>query len=196
MNVLVGLLGIAVGISLGWFLAVRRLGRGGDPIRKHPPGMEEQLPYRLSPALLTTSENACYRALLATLRDGQTLLAKVRFADLLQVTYGAGDRSIAHGRIANKVVDFLICDAELAPLTVVQLESTHPDRAEIQSRQFLRSVCEKVRLNFVPLPIKADYSAAELQSLPALQTASVGGAKTDRSPSRHPVTPGREHAAY
>jgi hypothetical protein len=198
MPALYTFIGLLLGTALGWFLATRRASRSGDPIRKHPPGMEEKHPYRLSPALLTTSENACYCALLTLVPAGQVLLAKVRLADLLQVTYGAGNRSIAHGRIGNKVLDFLICDHDLAPLQAIQLEASTPDRAEVQAREFLRAVCEKVGLPLLRLPLTAHYDPAEIRaalgnSSPAVATAHGDTAK---SPARHSSPFDRERLAH
>src|SRR5688572_1279763 len=126
-------LGLLPGLAIGWYAAHWwRRHAARDPIRKHPRGMEEKDPYRLNPAVLTKTEDACYRALLAVVSPEHTVLAKVRLADLLQVNYGAGDRAEAHARIANKSLAFLICDHSLAPKLAVNMVPAEGDRAELQ----------------------------------------------------------------
>lgn len=70
---------LLLGLLLGWFAAEwRRRAAARDPIRKHPRGMEEKDPYRLSPAVLTHSEDVCYRALHGVIPADFVILAKVR----------------------------------------------------------------------------------------------------------------------
>ena len=167
-------LGLLPGLVLGWYASNWRRRRAGrDPIRKHPRGMEEKDPYRLNPAVLTKTEDACYRALLAVVSPEHTVLAKVRLADLLQVNYGAGDRAEAHARIANKSLAFLICDHSLAPKLAVNLVPAAGDRTELQLAEFIERICHKVRLPLVRLPVKLDYPADEIQRLVAPHLAQV-----------------------
>lgn len=174
MAVLYATFGLLPGLVLGWFGAQwwrRRALR--DPIQKHPRGMAEKDPYRLSPAVLTRSEEACYRALLDALPDDCTVLAKVRLADLLQVTYGAADRGEAHSRIGNKALDFLVCNRSLEPKAAIVFTGTARDRAELQTAEFITRVCKKVGLPIVSLPVAAEYSVDEMRrALPAQITAA------------------------
>ena len=82
---------LLAGLGIGW-LARPRGKQAEDPIRKHPPGMEESDPYRLCESVFTGAEAAFFNTLKPLVPHGHTLLAKVRFADILTVTYGAGDR--------------------------------------------------------------------------------------------------------
>jgi hypothetical protein len=177
MSALYVFIGLLIGSALGWFAAQwwrRQAGR--DPIRKHPRGMEEKDPYRLNPAVLTRTEDACYRALLAVVSPEHTVLAKVRLADLLQVNYGAGDRAEAHARIGNKSLAFLICDHSLAPKLAVSLVPAAGDRTELQLAEFIERVCAKVGLPLITLPVTAAYPADEIRQsvMPHLARVSVG----------------------
>jgi hypothetical protein len=161
-------LGFIAGLVIGWFAAHwwrRRAAR--DPIRKHPRGMEEKDPYRLNPAVLTRTEDACYRALLAVVPAEHTVLAKVRLADLLQVNYGAGDRAEAHARIGNKSLAFLVCDHALAPKLAVNLVPSAGDRAEVQLAEFISRVCRKVGLPLITLPVTDAYAPDEIRQMVA-----------------------------
>jgi hypothetical protein len=175
MPALYASIGLFIGLPLGWFAALwwrRRAAR--DPIRKHPRGMEEPDPYRLSPAVLTRTEDACYHALQAVIPPECTVLAKVRLADLLQVNYGAGDRAEAHARIGNKSLAFLVCDRALAPKIAVNLVPIAGDRAEVQLAEFIKRVCAKVGLPLVTLPVAAEYATDELQRLVAPHLRGMG----------------------
>jgi hypothetical protein len=159
-------LGLLSCLALGWFSANwwrRRQMR--DPIRKHPRGMEDKLPYRLNPSVLTVPETALYEALLSALPPESVILAKVRLGDLLQVTYGAGDRGEAHARVGNKSLDFVICDSALSPQVALTLQGTALDRAELQTRTFISQVCGKIGLPLVQVPVAVSYSSSELGQL-------------------------------
>lgn len=168
--------GLLSGLLFGWYGALwRRKAAGRDPIRKHPRGMQEADPYRLQPAVLSRAESALYRTLTEVMPEGRRLLVKVRLADLLQVTYGAGDRGEAHARVGNKVLDFLICDADLSPEIAIAVEGIAADRSDAQSRTFVARVCSKVGLPLVRIPIAAEYETSEVERLisPYLSTLKV-----------------------
>ncbi len=176
MSALYTSIGTVLGFALGWVAALwwrRRASR--DPIRKHPPGMEEKDPYRLNPAVISRTEDSCYHALLALTPPEHSLLVKVRLADLLQVNYGAGDRAEAHARIGNKSIAFLICDRSLSPKVGINLVAAGADRAELQTAEFIDRVCKKAGLPLITLPIRPSYTADELRDFvaPHLQSAGV-----------------------
>src|SRR5262245_52413408 len=116
MTALYIVLGVLAGFGLGWWLYGRRR---GDPIRKHPRGMEENDPYRLCERVLTTTEAAFLGSLQAALPPGFHVLSKVRLADVLNVSYGAGDRGEAHARVNGKRLDFVVCDAAHLPVLAI-----------------------------------------------------------------------------
>ena len=170
-------IGLLFGSALGWFGAQwwRRYALR-DPIRKHPRGMEEKDPYRLNPAVVTRTEDACYRALLTVVSPEYTVLTKVRMADLLQVNYGAGDRAEAHARIGNKSLAFLVCDHSLAPKLAITMVPAEADRTEAQTAEFITRVCAKVGLPIVTLPVAADYPADVIRQAVAPHLAGIGAA--------------------
>ena len=145
-------IGIVIGVCAGWFLAAaQRRWANRDPIRKHPWGMGEDDPYRLHESALTRSEEAIYRAIAANLPDGYPIFVKVRLADILQITYAAKDRGFAKARLNGKTLNFLVCDAALAPKAGVLLRPETPDRGEAQAAQSIARICEKAGLPLVSL---------------------------------------------
>ena len=150
------------GTAIGWFAARHRAEK--DPLRKHPAGMEEQDPYRLRDTVFTSSEHHLFATLTALLPAGHELFAKVRFGDLLDVTYGAGDRPEAYSRVMSKGLDYIVCDAASRPVLAICLgETTDSDRSERRYREFIDRVCAKVGLPLERLPIRAEYSPEELR---------------------------------
>ena len=160
---------------LGWLGAQWwRRWKARDPIRKHPRGMEEKDPYRLNPVLLTRTEEACYRVLLAVVPPQHVILAKVRLADLLQVNYGAADRAEAKARIGNKTIDFLDCDGSLTPKLAVNLLPAGADRAEVQTSEFIGRVCAKAGLALITLPVTVEYSEEDVKQRVAPHLSPMG----------------------
>ena len=160
---------LIAGLGVGFWLASRRCTRGEDPIRKHPAGMEESDPYRLCETVFTSAEAAFFNTLRPLIPEGGTLLAKIRFADILAVTYGAGDRGLAHARAGSRSIDFLICD----PAHLPRLAITLGDSDDPKSSDFIRRVCEKIGLPMIRVPARQHYTAEEMSALlshfPAVQ---------------------------
>jgi hypothetical protein len=155
------ILALVVGLGIGWWLARLRWKPAEDPIRKHPSGMEESDPYRLCETIFTGAETAFFNALRPLIPQSCTLLAKIRFADLLTVTYGAGDRGLAHARAGSRSIDFLICDTAHRPqLAIILGEGDDP-----RSREFIQRVCDKIGLAMIRVPARQSYSAEEMGAL-------------------------------
>ncbi len=157
-------LGSAIGGASGWLLARAQAAKASaDPIPKHPRGMEEKEPYSLRPAVLTPGERSFYDTLCAVLPENYAVLIKVRLGDLVNVTYGAGNRQNAHARACSKSLDFVICSANLAPIVAIELIEGQDDRSALQSRAFLERVLRKVGLPFERIPLRPSYEEIELR---------------------------------
>ncbi len=161
MNALSIILALVAGAGIGWWMARLRWKPAEDPIRKHPSGMEESDPYRLCESVFTGAEAAFFNTLQPLIPHGHTLLAKIRFADILAVTYGAGDRGLAHARAGSRSIDFLICNAVHLPrLAIILGEGDDP-----RSRDFIQRICEKIGLTIVRVHAQQHYSAEEMSAL-------------------------------
>jgi hypothetical protein len=158
MTVLYVLLAAAVGFAAGWFYRDRL---AGDPIRKHPRGMEESDPYRLCERVLTTPEAVFLEALQSILPADHHLLTKVRLSDVLNVSYGAGDRGEAHARVNGKRLDFVVCDRTHAPILAI-LFGEPDDR---RTREFIERVCAKVGLSIEHVAAQPAYAESQMRGL-------------------------------
>ncbi len=155
-------LGLTAGAAIGWFSACRRAERA--TLRKHPIGMKERYPYRLRDAVFTSTERQLFGVLSTLVPAGYELFTKVRFGDLLDVTYGAGDRPEAYSRVMFKGLDFLICDVNGRPVLAICLgETAGSGRSERRYREFIDRVCAKVGLPLERLPIRTEYSQEDLR---------------------------------
>lgn len=152
------LLAAAAGTATGWWWRDRR---SGDPIRKHPRGMDERDPYRLCERVLTTPEAQFFESLHAVIPDGFHVLTKVRLSDVLNVSYGAGDRGEAHARINSKRLDFVVCDRAHLPVLAILLGE--PD--DRRNREFIERICDKVGLRVETVAAQPAYSFGQVQAL-------------------------------
>ncbi len=152
------LIAAATGLGLGWWLRDRQ---SGDPIRKHPRGMEENDPYRLCERVLTTPEAIFLESLQSALPQGYHILTKVRLADVLNVSYGAADRGEAHSRINGKRLDFVVCDAAHVPVLAILLGESDDRRI----REFIERVCAKVGLPIERVAAQPAYPPTQITAL-------------------------------
>lgn len=158
MTLLYVILALGAGAAVGWWWRGRQ---SGDPIRKHPRGMEETDPYRLCERVLTTPEAIFLESLQAVLPEGHHVLAKVRLAEVLNVSYGAADRSEAHARMGNKRLDFVVCDAAHVPILAIAFGEDEDRR----HREFIERVCAKVGLALERVPAQPAYPEAQVRGL-------------------------------
>lgn len=158
-------LGLAIGGAAGWFIARSRAAKASaDPIPKHPPGVEEKLPYSLRPSLLTNGERAFYDVLCSVLPDDYSVMLKVRLGDVVNVTYGAGNRQTAYGQVCSKSLDFVIANSELTPVVAIELVEGNNDRNTARTREFVGGVLEKVGIPLESIPLRPHYEESELRA--------------------------------
>jgi hypothetical protein len=114
--------------------------------------------------LLTRSEKSFYNVL-RRIVGGNTVLAKVRLADLVEADKRHRLCQANFRRICSKHIDFVICDPALSPLIAVELDdSSHrlPDRAG-RDRDVNR-ILEIASLPILRVPVRRVYDAADLES--------------------------------
>lgn len=109
---------------------------------------EEKLPYRKK-ILLTKNEYWFYK----NLRDiadkyGYAILAKIRFADLVEVNGEAGKSEYMKyfGKIKAKHIDFILCKKEnLYPELLIELnDNSHKKEDRIKRDEFVKKIADKV----------------------------------------------------
>lgn len=116
--------------------------------------------------LFSAAERSFYQAL-RRLIPAYTIFAKVRFADLIS----SPTRSRQRRGIESKELDFLICDATLAP--VMALEFDDESAAEADDRLVDAALAE-ADVPVVHIPARRSYALDEVRQwiLPQLQASS------------------------
>lgn len=122
--------------------------------------------YRLRDDFLSPAEASFFRVLRFALDDRYLVLAKVGLTDLFYVTR-PNENGAARSRIAQKHVDFVLCDSKtLRPLAGIELDDASHRKPENQSRdQFKDAVFASAGLRLIRIPAKAAYEAAQVREL-------------------------------
>lgn len=166
-------------ISVVWKIAPRSARAWNDPSR----GDLRGLPYRKRDSLLSGAERALYETLVHVAGERYRVLAKVRMADVLWMPKLALHRWAHWSRMAQKHLDFVVCDRRgLEPLLVVELESsaTRPGHAEERS-EFVAAALGAAALPLLRLPLKRSYSPQEIAEMVRRRIAAVEPAAQPRA---------------
>jgi hypothetical protein len=141
------------------------------------------LPYVRRKYFFSAAERSFYE-ILRRLAPGHTVFAKVRLADLVNVTKGASSWQSHFNRIDRKHLDFILCDGDLAPVVAIELDDRSHDDEERQSRDlFVDRVLASVSLPIVRVRAKHAYKLEEVRRalsphVPA-QPSPVGSVASD-----------------
>jgi uncharacterized protein DUF2726 len=101
--------------------------------------LRRKAPYERGKPLLTAAERTFFEVLEKSVPQGAYIAPKVRIADVLRVSGVTGKAwGAAFGRIAQKHVDFAICDVEtFEVLAVVELDDSSHDSVRGRKRDAL-----------------------------------------------------------
>jgi hypothetical protein len=154
-----------------------------------------ELPYRLRDDFLSPAELSFYRVLSTTVAARAAVLTKVRLADLFFVPRSEGAAS-SRNRIAQKHLDFLLCDPEtMRPLVGVELDDRSHERSSRQARDgFVDEVFRVAGLPLIHVPVRPAYSVAELSGVLSPYLGGGDGVRPDTNVEA-PVRSGSETAA-
>ena len=113
----------------------------------------EKLPYRRK-FLLTKNEYWFYKSLKEIAdKYGFAVLAKIRFADLVEVSAEADKKEYMKyfGKIKSKHIDFILCKKDnLYPELLIELnDSSHNKEDRIKRDEFVKKIAEKVGYKMV-----------------------------------------------
>lgn len=120
--------------------------------------------------IFSTAERSFYQAL-RRLIPTYTVFAKVRFCDL--VSASAETKHSWHRRgIESKQLDFLICDATLAPVMAVEFDNEPPTKTGNQSQdRLVDAALAAADVPVVHIPAQRSYALEEVRQwiFPQLQ---------------------------
>lgn len=129
-----------------------------------PPPPAVALPYVRERPLLTHAEGQFFSVLRAAAPEGWPVFAQVRLASLIRPRDGAPSWRAHYGRVAQKCVDFVLCDpADFSPRLVVELDDSSHDRPSRQDRdEFVDAALRAAGLPILHVRWQRHYDVATL----------------------------------
>ena len=123
----------------------------------------ESYPYKLTRSLLTSSEKACYVALVLASGGRYLIFAKVRLADLCQDLDRWADTG-AFNQVSSKYVDFVLCDrTTFRPMLAIELDDRSHLRANRRDRDaFVDGVFRTMGLGVYRQWVRRSYDPAAI----------------------------------
>lgn len=149
--------------------------------------IDQSLPYRLRPQLLSATETALYRALKQMVEDQYVICPKVALNDVFMIVR-PNENVHYFNKIFRKHVDFLLCKpANMAPVFGVEMVRT-VSRSEIRAAdRFMEELFRDAGLPLVRVPSAQHYAIADLvalfqQALTRVRNAPPGSHASDSVP--------------
>ena len=120
-------------------------------------------PFSKIDSLLTPAERRFHATLVTLVPEGHYLFTKVRLADLIAVRKGTEKRQSFFNRIKAKHVDFVVCDAEMSPWIVIELDDRSHQREDRKARdQFVDNAMKAAGIPILHVKAARSYDAAIL----------------------------------
>jgi hypothetical protein len=141
--------------------------KGGDKIETLEEALvdtaKKELPYRLRDDFLSPAEFSFYKVFSSIYGTRLTVQSKVRLADVFFVSL-PNENYNYFNRIAQKHLDFLICDSvTMKPLLGIELDDASHKREDRQERdEFLEEVCKVAGLPLLRMPVQWEYNTQEI----------------------------------
>jgi len=133
---------------------------------------DKMLPYMTRDDFLSSAEKSFYLTLKTFINEKAVICPKVSLKDIFFVSKsadnGAGKDYMKYfGRIAQKHVDFLLCDPKsMKPLCGVELDdSSHIKEKRAARDEFVDRVYANAGLPLVHIPLKQGYSVDDLKKI-------------------------------
>lgn len=133
-------------------------------------------PYKLRDPLLPAVETRFYQILLAIIGKRVVICPKMRLADLFRVQASNEHYKAFYRRIANRSVDFLLCERyTLKPLLAIELyDHNQPNALRKRRDPFIDKVFKAAKLPILHLVTQKEYNlkALALRIAPYLTTVA------------------------
>jgi very-short-patch-repair endonuclease len=153
---------VVLALVAGLLVAVKSLLQSTRPPRPKidpnwQPPKADRLPYVRRKYFFSAAERSFYEVLRRLLPE-QTVFAKVRLADVIRVPKGTDSWQSHHNRIDRKHLDFIICDADLAPIVAVELDDSSHDGDERRERdRFIDQALAATQFPIIHVRAKRGY---------------------------------------
>ena len=127
----------------------------------------EKLPYKVKDNFLTDAERSFYHALKLYIGDKADICPKVGLNDIFFVGKGVGkDYMKYRGKIAQKHVDFLLCDpATMKSLCGIELDDiSHTNKKSYEWDLFVEKVYRDANFELIRISSKSGYTNTEIET--------------------------------
>lgn len=126
----------------------------------------ESLPYEKRDDFLSAAEISFFHVLKTVLTTDHYLITKVNLADLFYVKRPHENKG-ARGRISQKHVDYVVCDAKtMEPLVGIELDDRSHEREDRKKRDaFVDRVFEAAGLPILHVPAAKGYLPNDIRAL-------------------------------
>ncbi|MCL2087762.1 MAG: DUF2726 domain-containing protein [Oscillospiraceae bacterium] len=106
-----------------------------DMVVVESPNVNKTYPYRLTETVFTDKEAVFYHSLLPiATKYGLTVFTKMRVADLVWIPKNHPERIKWFNHISAKHIDFVLCNAKLTPVLLIELDDKTHDYASNKER--------------------------------------------------------------
>jgi len=157
--ILAGIVGLVIRSQSRPALSSRTVDPNWQPPKADP------LPYRKKNYFFSAAERSFYEILLRLVPE-HTVFAKVRLADLVYVRKNSGAYQSHFNRISAKHVDFAVCDKDLAPIVVIELDdSSHHSEKRKMRDAFVDEALSAASVPIVHVPAQRSYVLEDLRKL-------------------------------
>jgi hypothetical protein len=129
------------------------------------PPKVDPLPYKKKNYIFSAAERSFYEVLVRLIPE-YTVFAKIRLADLVYVQSDRAAFWSHFNRISAKHVDFAVCDKDLAPILVIELDdSSHEAEKRKTREEFVDQVLSAAAVPIVRVPARRGYVLEDIRKL-------------------------------
>lgn len=161
--ILCGLVAAVCAAGRSLFVAFRPSTPKMDP--NWQPPSSDPLPYAKRKYFFSAAERSFYEVLRRVIPE-HTVFAKVRLADVIRVPKGTDAWRAHQNRIDRKHLDFVICDANLAPVAAVELDdSSHESEERRERDEFVDAALAAAGVPIIHVRVARGYELDELRAL-------------------------------
>ena len=157
-------LGIVV-VAFIIFIVITKFMKKGEEAPKV--NQSEKLPYRVTDNFLTDAEKSFYRVLQQYVGDKAVICPKVGLKDIFFISKGVGKDYMKYfGKIAQKHVDFLLCDPDtMKPLCGIELDDiSHTNKKSYDRDLFVEKVYKDANFELIRISSKSGYTLYEIET--------------------------------
>ncbi|MEL7568581.1 MAG: DUF2726 domain-containing protein [Dehalobacterium sp.] len=127
----------------------------------------ESLPYKVTDSFLNHAEHSFYNYLKLYVDEKAVICPKVGLKDILFIKKGVGEDYIKYfGKIAQKQVDFLLCDPNtMKPICGIELDnSSHTNKINYDHNLFIEKICKDANFKLIRVSYELKYPHTEIET--------------------------------